>query len=348
LIIAADAKGVTLGWFRSAIDINLSPRNFGIKGHRAKSHFMPWALVRGISVGEVTYTVRSNLHHAEAALCIELDESVAHELEISLPPRPVFLDADLTRLAQVFSNLLTNSAKYTEPGGRLQLFAERREREISVTVRDNSIGIPENALPHIFDMFSQVDRSVERSSGGLGIGLALVKGIVEMHGGTVSAESAGQGKGSEFNVCLPLIEARPAPSNAGVSDSVPHGPSRRVLVVDDNRDGAASMAMMLRLLGDDVRMANDGLEAVEAFESFRPEVILMDVGMPRLNGLEATRRIREHPSGKSCTIIAVTGWGQDGDVKLSREAGCNGHLVKPVTLADLEKLLSQAHPRVRG
>jgi PAS domain S-box-containing protein len=269
-------------------------------------------------------------------------EAAGHELLISLPPRPVFLEADLTRLAQVFSNLLTNSAKYTEQGGSIRLSAERHEGEILVSVRDNGIGIPESALPHIFDMFSQVDRSRERSTGGLGIGLALVKGIVEMHGGTVTATSAGEGKGSEFSVCLPLTEARPGPANDGASDHVPHGPGRRVLVVDDNRDGAASMAMMLRLLGDDVRIAHDGLEAVDAFESFRPEVILMDIGMPRLNGLEAARRIREHSAGKSCTIIAVTGWGQDGDITLSREAGCNGHLVKPVTLADLEKLLSQS------
>ena len=269
-------------------------------------------------------------------------EAAAHELEISLPPKPVFLNADLTRLAQVFSNLLANSAKYTQAGGRLQILAERRSEEVLVTVKDNGIGIPESALPHIFDMFSQVDRSIERSTGGLGIGLALVKGIVEMHGGTVNAQSDGEGKGSQFTVCLPLAELRPAPTNHGVSNSVPRGPSRRVLVVDDNRDGAASMAMMLRLLGDDVQLANDGLEAVEAYKSFRPEVILMDVGMPRLNGLEATRRIRELPSGKSCMIIAVTGWGQDSDIKSSREAGCNGHLVKPVTLTDLESLLSQA------
>jgi len=271
-----------------------------------------------------------------------LIEAADHQLEISLPPRPTFLNADLTRLAQVFSNLLVNSAKYTQPGGRLEVLAERRDSGVCVTVRDNGIGIPESALPHIFDMFSQVDRSIERSTGGLGIGLALVKGIVEMHGGTVSARSAGEGKGSEFTVCLPVIETRPTGPNDGSSDCASHGPSRRMLVVDDNPDGAASMAMMLQLMGDEVRIARDGVEAIEAFESFHPEVILMDIGMPRLNGLEATKQIRERPFGNTCTIIAVTGWGQDGDIKLSREAGCNGHLVKPVNLADLEKLLNQA------
>ena len=267
-------------------------------------------------------------------------ESAAHELSVSLPPKPIFLDADLTRLAQVFSNLLTNSAKYTQHGGRVEIVAERRDAEVLVTVKDNGIGIPDSALQHIFDMFIQVDRSIERSTGGLGIGLALVKGIVEMHGGAVHAYSAGEGKGSEFTVCLPVVDARQAPAAAGNTDSIPHGQSRRVLVVDDNSDGAASMAMMLRLMGDDVRVAHDGLEAVKAFDAFHPEVILMDIGMPRLNGLDATRRIRELPSGRTCTIIAVTGWGHERDITLSREAGCDGHIVKPVTLSDLERLLN--------
>jgi len=268
-------------------------------------------------------------------------EAGGHELTVALPPGPVFLEADLTRLAQVFSNLLTNSAKYTHTGGRIQLSAVRRAQELLVSVRDTGIGIPLDALPRIFDMFSQVDRSIERSAGGLGIGLALVKGIVEMHGGTVSAESAGEGKGSEFRICLPVSDARQAQGNDQYSEKVPQGPRHRVLVVDDNPDGAASMAMMLRLMGDEVRMAHDGLEAVEAFESFRPEVILMDIGMPRLNGLEATRRIRDLPFGETCTIIAVTGWGQESDIKRSMEAGCNGHLVKPVKFAELEQLLRQ-------
>jgi CheY-like chemotaxis protein len=265
-------------------------------------------------------------------------EAAGHDLQVSLPPGPVFLDADLTRLAQVFSNLLTNSAKYTEPGGRIRLSAERRAGEVVVAVRDNGIGIPPEALGQIFDMFSQVDRSIERNTGGLGIGLALVKGLVEMHGGTVTAES--EGKGSTFTVRLPLVEGR-AKSRTQDSPDGGHG-SRRVLVVDDNRDGATSLAMMLRLLGDEVRTAHDGLEAIEVAEQFRPEVILMDVGMPRLNGLDATRRIREQEWGQGIAIIALTGWGQNGDRERSRQAGCNGHLVKPVNLPDLEKVLAEA------
>jgi PAS domain S-box-containing protein len=269
-----------------------------------------------------------------------IDESGRH-LSVTLPPEPIFLDADLTRLAQVFSNLLTNSAKYTERGGRIWLAAERRGGEVVATVRDDGIGIPAEALPSIFDMFSQVGRTVERSTGGLGIGLALVKGLVEMHGGAVEAHSAGVGKGSTFTVRLPILESRPE----GVAGAPPQGspaakgPGKRVLVVDDNRDAAASTATLLRLMGNEVRTAHDGVEAVSAAEAFEPQVILMDVGMPRLNGYEATRRIREQPWGRSMVIVALTGWGQEGDKERSREAGCDSHLVKPVNLTDLEKLV---------
>lgn len=270
-------------------------------------------------------------------------EEAGHEFTISLPPEPVYLDADLTRLAQVFSNLLNNSAKYTERGGRILLAAERQGSEVIVSVRDTGLGIPANDLPRIFDMFSQVDRSVERSTGGLGIGLALVKGLVEMHGGKVTAMSAGEGKGSTFTVKLPAFERTAAPLAPVRSESEPHyaGPLRRILVVDDNRDSANSMAMMLKLMGNEVRTAHDGIEAIETAQEFRPKAILMDLGMPRLNGYEATRRIREQPWGRGMLIIALTGWGQEADRSQSQEAGCDGHLVKPVNLSDLESLLTQ-------
>jgi PAS domain S-box-containing protein len=267
-----------------------------------------------------------------------LIDEAGHELSVSLPGRPVFLDADLTRLAQVFSNLLTNSAKYTEHGGHIRLTAERRGGEVIVSMQDTGIGIPRGALENIFDMFSQVDRSIERSTGGLGIGLALVKGLVEMHGGQVKAESEGEGKGSTFTVILPAAADRTAPAlPTTVTSQAAAG--RRILVVDDNWDGADSLATMLKLLGNEVRTANDGVAAVEVAGQFRPEVILMDVGMPRLNGLEATRRIRAQTWGRNMTIIALTGWGQENDRERSREAGCDGHLVKPVNLPDLDKLL---------
>jgi PAS domain S-box-containing protein len=272
-----------------------------------------------------------------------LIEAARHELTLSLPQEPVWLDADLTRLAQVFGNLLTNSAKYTEPGGRIWLTARRVSDQVAVVVGDTGIGIPKSALPQIFDMFSQVDRSIERSTGGLGIGLALVKGLVELHGGKVEAASAGEGKGSTITVMLPVLtEPAKAAPETSVDESSPNsGIRRRILLVDDNRDSASSMAMMLRFIGDEVRTAHDGMEAVDAAENFRPQVILMDVGMPLLNGYEATRRIREKPWGQSPIIIALTGWGQDGDKARSKEAGCDGHLVKPVKLSEVEKLLAE-------
>jgi PAS domain S-box-containing protein len=268
-------------------------------------------------------------------------EAGGHTLVVEIPDLPIHLEADLTRLAQVFGNLLTNSAKYTRHGGRIRLSAESRDGEIVVSVSDNGIGIPAAALTNIFDMFSQVDRSVERSTGGLGIGLALVKGLVEMHGGTVSAASDGEGQGSTFTVTLPVVTilATPAlsPKVNGKSEV-----KRRILVVDDSRDGASTLARMLCLMGNDVQTANDGLEGVEAAREFRPEVVLMDIGMPVLNGLDATRRIREQEWGRAMRIIALTGWGQEGDKERSREAGCDGHLVKPVDLDDLMKLLGTA------
>jgi CheY-like chemotaxis protein len=270
-------------------------------------------------------------------------EAAGHELKVSMPTEPVFLDADLTRIAQVFANLLTNSAKYTERGGRIDLVARRGGDDAVVSVTDTGIGIPAESLGNIFDMFSQVDRSIEKSTGGLGIGLALVKGLVEMHGGTVTAESAGQGNGSRFTVRLPAARAVSSASSdhsVGQNGSVV-GPGRRILVVDDNRDSAESMGEMLRLFGNEVALAHDGVEAIERAGAFRPEVILMDVGMPRLNGYDATRRLRELPWGKDVAIVALTGWGQDGDRSKSKEAGCDGHLVKPVSLPDLQKLLGE-------
>ncbi len=278
-----------------------------------------------------------------------LIDAAGHDLTVSLPQQPVFLDADLTRLAQVFSNLLANSAKYTEPGGRIWLNGELRAGEVVVTVRDTGIGIPTDTLPRIFDMFAQVERNVERSTGGLGIGLALVKRLVEMHGGTVAAESAGPGRGATFTVTLPMPEIEPARLANAPTDETPGGagPMRRILVVDDNGDSAASMTMMLTLMGNEVSTAYNGVDALEAAARFRPEIVLMDVGMPRMNGYEATRRIREQPWGRAMTIVALTGWGQEADRLKSEEAGCDGHLVKPVSLHDLETLLTDLSAGVR-
>lgn len=271
-------------------------------------------------------------------------EEAGHELILSLPDQPVYLDADLTRLAQVFGNLLNNSAKYTPRGGNIWLTAEREAAEVVVSVRDNGIGIPAESLGTIFDMFSQVDRSIERSSGGLGIGLALVRGLVEMHAGSVKAESAGAGMGSTFTVRLPVLEDKEISTPIALEEDEVRltSPRRRILVVDDNPDSAASMATMLKLAGNEVRTARDGIQAVKVAEAFRPQAILMDIGMPRLNGYQATRLIREQPWGRSITIFAVTGWGQQADKRQAEEAGCDGHLVKPVALTELEKVLAEA------
>ena len=282
----------------------------------------------------LTDVVESAVEAAQPAI-----DAAGHELLVTLPTRPVHLNADLTRLAQVFSNLLANSAKYTERGGTIWLSAERKERVVEVMVKDTGIGIPRESLPRIFDMFSQVDRSIERSSGGLGIGLALVKGLTEMHGGAVVARSDGEGQGSTFVVTLPTIPDGVHVADEACPPSLPALPVRRILVVDDSRDGAESLGMMLELAGHEVALAYDGFEAIERAAQFRPDVILMDVGMPRLNGLDATRRIRQEPWGQAATIIALTGWGQECDREQSREAGCNGHLVKPVALDELRQML---------
>ncbi|HEY4259121.1 MAG TPA: PAS domain S-box protein [Schlesneria sp.] len=270
-----------------------------------------------------------------------LVDEAGHELTVSMPDRPILLNADPTRMSQVLSNLLNNSVKYTESGGQIWLAVERHEGNVMVSVRDSGIGIPADSLESVFDMFSQVDRTLERSTGGLGIGLALVKGLVEMHGGTVGVASEGEGQGSTFTVTLPItIAPLDSTRDVGGADTVAL-PKQRILVVDDNRDSATTMAMMLKLLGHEIKTAHDGVEAVEVAERFRPEIILMDVGMPRLNGYEATKRIREQPWGVGITIVALTGWGQDDDRAQSKIAGCDSHLVKPVNLEDLERILDR-------
>jgi PAS domain S-box-containing protein len=267
-------------------------------------------------------------------------DSGGHQLTVSLPPEPVWLDADVTRLGQVFANLLNNAAKYSERGGSIRLAVERQGGEAVVTVEDGGIGIPPHMLPRIFDLFTQVDRSLERSQGGLGIGLTLVKRLVEMHGGSVEAYSGGHGMGSEFTVRLPVLSAAAVQPPAGTGEPAQLPARCRILVADDNVDAADSLAMMLEIMGNEVRTANDGLQAVEAAAAFRPDMILLDIGMPRLNGYEACRAIREQPDGGRPVIVACTGWGQDEDRRRSREAGFNFHLVKPVDPTDLEALLA--------
>ena len=284
--------------------------------------------------------------------CRPLAECAKHEVTVTLPPEPIYLHADPVRLAQVFGNLLNNACKYTEVGGRIGLTAElagggRQPPEVVVKVKDSGIGIPPDQLDSIFGMFTQVDRTLERSQGGLGIGLTLAKRLVEMHGGSIQAFSEGIGQGSEFVVRLPiLIDNRRRPQPSGPTGNEQPAPTaRRVLVVDDNRDSAASLAMLLELAGNETYTAHDGLEAVQAAESFRPDVVLLDIGLPKLNGRDAARRIREQPWGTNMVLVALTGWGQDEDRRRSKEAGFDYHLVKPVNYADLNKLLASLPSR---
>jgi PAS domain S-box-containing protein len=276
-----------------------------------------------------------------------LVEAAAHELQLVLPPAPVYLHADPVRLSQVFGNLLNNACKYTSRGGTITLTAELDASDVVVTVEDTGMGIPGDKLESIFDMFTQVDGSMQGSQGGLGIGLTLVKRLVQMHGGCVEAQSDGTGRGSRFIVRLPVIgeqaeAAAAAPASARAREP---GRPRRILVVDDNRDAAASLVLVLRTTGHETLTVHDGASALEAAEKYRPEVVLLDIGLPTLNGYEVCRRVRKQPWGKDVVIIALTGWGQHGDRLKSREAGFDGHVVKPVSFDVLMELLDSLPSR---
>ncbi|MBA3596924.1 MAG: PAS domain S-box protein [Methylibium sp.] len=267
-----------------------------------------------------------------------LIEAAGHELTINLSPQRIFVEADTTRLAQVIANLLNNAAKYTEPGGHITLAMDKHDGEAVVSVRDTGMGIPQPLLPAVFEMFTQVDRG--RSQGGLGIGLSLVKGLVELHGGGVEAHSEGEGRGSEFVVRLPATEADEVLLDSQHETGAPVA-ARRILVVDDNRDAAASLALMLGLMGNEVRTAYDGAEALETAAAFLPDTVLLDIGMPRLSGYDVCRALRQQAWGRSILVLALTGWGQEEDRRKSHEAGFDGHLVKPVDPPALAEWLAK-------
>ncbi|HTF88665.1 MAG TPA: ATP-binding protein [Planctomycetota bacterium] len=263
------------------------------------------------------------------------------QLKVVLPSTPILLHADAVRLTQVFGNLLTNACKYTGRGGVVTLWAESDGGEAMISVDDTGIGIPREMLSPVFDMFVQVDKSIERSQGGLGIGLTLVRKLVEMHGGSVTARSEGLGHGSQFSVRLPCLVDAPSLTTPLTSDEQPlRIRARRILVVDDNQDTALSLAALLTLNGCDTQTARDGVEAVEKASSYRPEIVLLDIGLPKLSGYDACRAIRAQAGGRDIVMVALTGWGQDEDRLKSIEAGFDSHLVKPVDHDRLIRLLS--------
>ena len=269
-----------------------------------------------------------------------------HELEIALPEESLLLHADPVRLSQVFGNLLTNAAKYSEPGAKILLSARREGDEAHIRVVDNGIGIAADVLPHIFELFVQVDQSTARKHSGLGIGLTLVKNLVDLHGGTVEARSPGLGGGSEFLVHLPLMprkqQALDKDDRTTAQDAVTSG--QRLLVVDDNIDAAATLAALLRLQGHHVQIANDGLTALKVAKEFVPALILLDIGMPGMDGYEVARRIRQMPRLDGTRLVALTGWGQEEDRRRTAKAGFNRHLVKPLQPETLESLLVDLEP----
>jgi len=270
-----------------------------------------------------------------------LIESRRHTLHVSAQPDTVFVDADAARVAQVFANLLNNSAKYSRPGSSITASLAREGEHAVVTVADNGVGIPQAMLSRVFEMFERVDREPGSPQDGLGIGLTLVRRLVELHGGTVTAQSDGLNCGSTFIVRLPLAqgahvpqETRSTPAEAGDS-----GARRKILVVDDNRDSAMSLSLLLELDGHEVRRAYDGVEALEIAEDFRPEITLLDIGMPRLDGYGAARELRRRDWARDSLLVALTGWGQQEDKRLAREAGFDHHMVKPVDPDALRRLL---------
>jgi CheY-like chemotaxis protein/two-component sensor histidine kinase len=295
---------------------------------------------------ELTALLQSVVEQARPSI-----EAAGHELIVSMPARTILLEGDFIRLTQVFANLLANAAKYTDRGGRIELAAERNANTVTVRVRDTGIGIPNEMLGRLFEMFVQVEESMERSKGGLGVGLWLVKSLVDLHGGTIEARSDGPGKGSEFVVRLPAAEQVPSPAARQTVTGSPMpsvGTKRRMLIVDDNVDSANMLRMNMRMLGHDVRTAHDGEAALAAAAEYRPEIMLLDIGLPKMNGYDVARHIREHAWGRDIALIALTGWGQEDDRRLAKEAGFDHHLVKPVDIELLKTLIDDLFDKNNG
>ena len=279
---------------------------------------------------ELATVVRNALETAEPLI-----RAADHRLDVSLPQEPLWVDGDPVRLAQILANLLNNAAKYTGQGGSIELRARREAGRALVSVRDDGEGIAPEQMAQLFEMFSRGSRS-----SGLGIGLALARRLAELHGGSLEAASEGPGRGAQFTVTLPLAPAAAKETPPETSDPAPLA-SRRILVVDDNRDAADSLGMLLRSFGAEVKVARDGRSALEAFDAWRPQAVLLDIGMPEMDGYEVARAIRARENASRVPLVALTGWGQEEDRRRAREAGFDHHLVKPVELGALRSLLAE-------
>ena len=274
--------------------------------------------------------------------CRQSADVARHQITLATAGEPVYVSGDRTRLTQVFSNILHNAVKYTPPAGKIGITLRAENRQAIVSVRDNGMGIPPEMLEHIFEPFAQLDRSYERADGGLGIGLTLAKRLIELHEGRIEARSAGRGKGTEFLVRLASIATAPAPRPMSAHRHAHVSVSCRVLIADDNHDAAVSLSMLLQAMGHDTRVVHDGIEALEEAESFRPDIVLLDIGMPRLDGYETARRMASRPWAADTQIVAVTGWGQETDRQRAKEAGFHRHLVKPVDLDALREVIAES------
>jgi two-component system CheB/CheR fusion protein len=310
---------------------------------------MAWLLDDLLDVARITQG-KLELKKARVALTSIVDAAVEaarpllddkkHDLIVNLPSATPILDADPLRMSQVLSNLLTNAAKYTNPGGHIEVAGHVEGNTVRITVRDDGIGIPADALDRIFDMFSQVDSRSAHADGGLGIGLSLVKGLVELHGGTTEAASAGMAQGSVFTIRLPLIAVSPAGGSAQpTEDEHRTVAGLKVLIADDNRDAADSLAMLLEIDGHEVRVAHGGRAALALAQAFRPDVALLDIGMPDMSGYDVASMLRREPWGGGIRLVALTGWGQEGDRRRSSDAGFDLHLTKPIDPSALSEVL---------
>jgi CheY-like chemotaxis protein len=278
-------------------------------------------------------------------------EAKRHRLEVALPEEPVALDIDPLRIAQVLGNVLTNSAKYTEPGGLIRVTAAVETDEVVIRIADNGIGLTPQQAAQVFELFSQMPTAMEKSEGGLGIGLALSRGLIELHGGRIEASSAGPGHGTEVTVRLPhhgasgQVSQRDPTAETTVPARTAKPSARRILIADDNADAADSLAELLRMEGHEVHVAYDGEQALSIFLGIDPDAALLDVGMPRMSGLEVALAIRERACGQRATLIAVTGWGQERDRRTALESGFDYHLTKPIQPEDIQALIDVGRSR---